>query len=111
MTNIHEFVREVINTCAFSSFVKEIEILTFDMPVIKLRAYIDKNIFIEVFYNSETGKTSFALIKNGSRVYGVDNTKGWHMHPFKNPEEHEFCNPVSFKEFHNTIEETIKQWA
>ena len=44
--------------------------------------------FIDTFYNEHTGTTAFALIRQGSRAFGADNTGGWHIHPFADPSQH-----------------------
>ncbi len=108
--SIFEFSKEVIDTCALTDFVKDLEILIFDEPVAKLRAHIDKNTFIETFFNSDTGKYSFALIKNNTRIFGIDNTKDWHIHPFESPEAHLPFHSISFKDFVEAIEENKSKW-
>ncbi len=61
--------------------------------------------FIEVFYNTATGKVSFALIREGNRIYGKDNAKsGWHMHPKDAPDTHVPCQPVTFSQFLAEVE-------
>jgi hypothetical protein len=66
---------------------------------------VQGEMFIDVFYNAVTDKTSIALIKAGQRVYGVDNAKmGWHKHPFDVPERHISCLPVTFAEFLTDVE-------
>lgn len=108
--NIFKFSKEVIDTCAITDFVKDIETLVFEEPVVKYRLHIDDGTFIETFFNSETGKYSFALIKNKTRIYGIDNTKGWHKHPFDNPALHLPFHLISFKEFIEILEENGTRW-
>lgn len=55
---------------------------------ISLRVEISTGGFVDVFYNEQTGTTAFALIREGRRVFGADNTGGWHVHPFVDPEGH-----------------------
>ena len=37
----------------------------------------------------QPGTTAFALIHQGQRIFGADNTGGWHIHPFAAPERHD----------------------
>ena len=45
------------------------------------RAELNPDTFVAVYFNSLTGKTSYALIHHGQRVAGYDNYKFWHYHP------------------------------
>jgi hypothetical protein len=70
-----------------------------DIPVVRrltstfinLRVDVASGGFMDVFYNEQTGTTAFALIRQGQRVFGADNTGGWHVHPFAAPDRH---NPL-----------------
>lgn len=105
-----EFSREAI--CLFSKygFIKSIEIQLLDEPVAKIRADIDADTFIVVFYNAETSRYSYVLIKDNKRIFGIDNARGWHIHPFENPESHLETNPVSLAEFLETLAFNTKAW-
>lgn len=59
--------------------------------ILELRAYIDKESFIEVYANSITGKKSFALISEDRRITGYDNYRFWHYHPPDKPDDHIPC--------------------
>ena len=73
---------------------------------ISLRVGISTGGFIDVFYNEQSGTTAFALIREGSRVFGADNTGGWHVHPFADPDDH---SPLSgVMSFHDFVEEIEK---
>ncbi len=62
--------------------------------------------FIDAFFNQETGTTAFALIRDDKRIFGADNTGGWHLHPFENPEEHRaLANAMTFADFVQAVEE------
>ena len=37
----------------------------------------------------------FALIQNSKRIFGYDNLKEWHYHPYENPSEHILCDKPS----------------
>jgi len=52
------------------------------------------------FTNEQTGTTAFALIRQGQRVFGADNTGGWHIRPFATPGHYEpLSDPLSFADF------------
>jgi len=56
---------------------------------------------MEVYVNGITGKKSFALIKNEKRIWGYDNYRYWHHHPFKNPDTHIPCSEPSLEKIAN----------
>jgi hypothetical protein len=58
---------------------------------LRFRITINEDMLIDVYFNEETQRTDYALIHRGERVYGVDNLKGWHYHPFQAVEEHLPC--------------------
>ncbi len=59
-----------------------------NMLRLKVRIYIAVSFFMDVFYAVRTQKISFALVKKGKRIFGIDNLDGWHFHPFGKPEDH-----------------------
>ena len=72
---------------------------------ITLRISIVSGGFIEAFHNEQTDTTAFALIREGRRFFGADNTGGWHVHPFSDPTRHDpLAAPLSFTEFVDEIE-------
>lgn len=98
---------EVQQACYTSLIVSYVEEVLVDADLLKVRVYLTEgNLFIEVFYNCVTDKTSFALIQAGRRVYGADNAKmGWHKHPFDAVNRHIPCPPVTFVEFLTDVED------
>jgi hypothetical protein len=105
-----ELYGHIVQACAASTLVTGIELLVLEAPVLKLRAHVGTLAFMEVFFNEETGKTSFALIKGGQRVFDADNTRGWHLHPIDNPETHWPCAPMSFDSFLQQVERERDTW-
>jgi len=63
---------------ALSSDPQVVKIVSFET---KFRAYYTENLFLDVFYNEETGRYDFALIYNNDRVLGWDNAPH-HKHEF-----------------------------
>lgn len=106
-----ERYRDILATSAQSAIITGIELLLLEEPVLKLRAHVSTLAFVEVFSNTATGKTSFALIQNRRRIFGADNTRGWHVHPFDNPENHHPCEAMCFESFLQHLEAHKAQWG
>ncbi len=84
-----------------------------DIPVVRrltptsinLRVNLTTGSFIDAFYNEQTGTMAFTLVRQGRRVFGADNTGGWHVHPFADPDRHDpLPDAMSFAEFVAEIE-------
>jgi hypothetical protein len=72
---------------------------------ITLRLDVSTGGFVDAFYNEQTGTLGFALVRDAQRVFGADNTGGWHVHPFADPDRHEpLSGAMSFAEFVAEIE-------
>jgi len=78
-----------------------------------VRITFQQDLFIDIYANSETGRKDFALIHKNERIYGIDNLKGWHYHPFGEVGKHVPCEEPSVKEvfenMKNIIEIPIKE--
>jgi len=73
---------------------------------INLRVPITTGGFVDAFYNEQTGTMAFAFIRLGQRVFGADNTGGWHVHPFAGPGRHDpLPEPMTFAAFVVEIEQ------
>lgn len=74
----------------------------------KIRVYFNQEGFVEIFYAQKSAKFSFALILKQERVFGIDNSRGWHIHPLDNPGKHEPIEEpdlnLCFKFIHETID-------
>jgi hypothetical protein len=67
---------------------------------INLRINVTMGGFIDAFYNAYTGTVAFAWIYRGQHAFGTDNTGGWHIHPFEDPEYHKALSaPMTFADF------------
>ena len=108
--NVEEFETSIISICSKSLAVKGTAILTFSFTWIKIRTYLTDGSFVDISYNQETGKTTFAQIRDDRRAFGADNKKGWHWHPYEDPQRHDFTNAeIAFDEFLKRVEETISK--
>jgi hypothetical protein len=105
-----ELYGRIVQACAESALVTGIELLVLEAPVLKLRAHVGTLAFVEVFFNEETGKTSFALLRDEQRMFGADNTRGWPLHPIDTPETHRPCAPMSFDSFLRQVEREQHTW-
>lgn len=105
----HHFLREIIERCVVSEIVTTYESHIDEDIILKMRISLVNDAFIDLFYNSRNGKTSFALIKDRCRIYGADNALpiGWHIHPFGNPDAHVPSEAVTFRWFLETIERQL----
>ncbi len=101
-----EFEQQIFAVAMVSS-ICDIPIVCRLTPTsINLRVNVTTGGFIDAFYNEQTGTTAFALIRQDRRVFGADNTGGWHIHPFANPDRHDSLpNAISFAEFVAEVEQ------
>ncbi len=102
-----EFATRVAGACQASPIVQSYSVSIQDNVLVKVRADLRPDLFVDVFYNAVTGKTSFALIRSSVRLYGVDNTTSWHVHPFEDPDSHQTCPPMEFEVFLQRVEEWL----
>ncbi len=105
-----EFSKYTINSCSEYSFIQSIEIQLIDEPIVKIKAVISNDVFINIFYNAETKKYSFALIKEGRRIFGIDNARNWHIHPFENPDNHLKTTNTSLLDFLKILASHKNKW-
>jgi len=102
---LEAFEAQVTSACAAASIVIGVSIVASGVTWIRLRAHLADGTFADAFYNEATGKTAFALIKNERRIFGADNTGGWHWHPFDAPDSHQPTdNAVTFEVFLSQVE-------
>ena len=67
-----------------------------------MRLIISSCFFVDIYYNTRTVRFDFSLIQGTSRVFGYDNLKTWHYHPYGRPEEHVYCAEP-------TLEQIVKE--
>jgi len=83
--NATDFAKDIIDTSVASKIVKTLNIEILENTVVKSRIILIGKSFIDVYYNHENEKTSFALIGDEKRIFGADNLDFWHIHPFEIP--------------------------
>lgn len=77
--------------------------------IVEARARITEKVFIEVYFNSLTDKKSFSLIKDSQRIFGYDNYKYWHIHPFEDATKHIPCEEPSIEAVVKETRQVINQ--
>lgn len=103
-----QFTQTVRRACDESDLVVSYNVRILDNTILKVRAFLALEAFIDVYFNPVNSNCSFALVRGDQRIYGADNAFiGWHLHPFEEPESHQPCGEVSFGEFLEMVEE----WA
>jgi hypothetical protein len=107
--SVDEFEEEVIEICSTSSVVRNIASPILGSDWCSIRAYLADDSFVDAFYNQKTGKTAFAQVREGRRIFGADNRKGWHWHPYEDPSQH-IASPgaITFEEFLGKVEQALK---
>ena len=76
---------------------------------LKMRIVLSPDMFIDVFYGVSKKRIDFALIKAADRVFGIDNLRGWHRHPFGEVEQHEAIEEPTLEEIFLEIERVTKE--
>jgi replicative DNA helicase len=66
-------------------FVQSVDVET-EAIVVRGRVLLERNRFLQVCFNEETGTTAFALIEDQQRIWGVDydDLRGGHIHSVVN---------------------------
>ena len=75
--------------------------------ILEIRIFFTPDLFMESYFNSITGKKSFALVESGKRIWGYDNYRYWHHHPIENPESHIPCNEPSLRKIVDEVQKVI----
>ena len=81
--NAREFEHQIRDLCANSSIVMRVIVLTESIDHTQLRLFLTDLSFIDVYYHQISGKTAYTQIRNDERIFGADNKKGWHWHPYE----------------------------
>jgi hypothetical protein len=100
-----EFEKQVYSVAIASPFCHVPVVVRLTPAAIKLRIEVVTGGFIDAFYNEQTGTTAYAFIRQERRIFGADNTGGWHVHPFMDPLRHDpLARSMSFEEFVKAVE-------
>ena len=107
---VEDFITEVESAVKGQFASYEIEILLQTEKSFKANIHLQKRVFIAVRYNARNERTDFALIKNEQRIFGYDNLKEWHYHPYSDPSEHVPCDQPSIDKIVSDIKEAY-DWS
>jgi hypothetical protein len=105
--DISQFLLLLLEGLSTLHFVEKVDIQT-EVFVLKGRAILKKNRFLQIYFNECTGTTTaFALIEENRRIWGIDcdNMRGWHSHPLENPETHHSTNKKTIEEIIGMLSE------
>lgn len=75
---------------------------------LKTRIELGASRYVDVFFREETQRIDYALIVAGTRVFGLDNLKGWHYHPLGDTDQHIPCPEPTPEEALKQIRQTLK---
>ncbi|KXA89111.1 hypothetical protein AKJ61_03505 [candidate division MSBL1 archaeon SCGC-AAA259B11] len=100
--NPEEFSSLIIDICAEKDVVEDFDLEIHENVVVRAEISLSKG-FVNVYRNFVTDKIAFAWIVDEKRIYGADNTGGWHVHPLENPSGHVGSEPISLKKFVNEV--------
>ena len=104
-----EFERQVYAVAAASPICGVPLLRRLTPTSVNLRLDIVTGDFIDVFFNEQTYTLAYAVIRDGKRIFGADNTGGWHTHPWQRPTSHESLpEPMSFDTFVGAIERWLQ---
>lgn len=93
--NVEAFLSEVEASLKNHFTGYEIQFLIRTPKSLKANIHLDKNLFIALRFNARNGRMDFALIQNNKRIFGYDNLKRWHYHPYENLSRHIICDKPS----------------
>lgn len=108
--DVSQFLVSLLHALSTLDFVKKVDFQT-EVFVLKGRVILEKNRFLQVYFNEITKTIAFALIEDDKRIWGIDfdNTRGWHLHPLGNSEEHHEINSMTIEEIIDTFKKVW--WA
>lgn len=104
--DVGRFLLSLLEGLSKLDFVANVDIHT-EVFILKGRASLDKNRFLQIYFNGLTGTTAFALVEKEKRIWGIDydNLRGWHLHPLENPETHSEITPKTIEEIISFVSE------
>lgn len=102
---LEAFEKIIFAVARRSPLCDEPSIVSVGEETIKIRIDLFPGRWIEAYYNQRTQTTAYVLIRDEKRIFGADNTGGWHIHPFDDPVRHDpLAAPLSFADFMSEIE-------
>jgi hypothetical protein len=71
---LEEFEKQVLSTCLRSPIIASVAVSGSGITWLRLRVYLVNGSFIEAYCNESVGRVAFALVQEGRRILGADNT-------------------------------------
>lgn len=106
-----EFLAEVEAALHRQAIPYRPETLMLSAKSLKVNFHLGERLFLAVRYNARNGRIDFALIHNEKRIYGCDNLKSWHYHPYENPALHIPCEQPAIEGLIQEIRSLIEQMS
>ena len=108
--DVNTFTSDLLSELARLDFVERVELET-EAIIVRGRAYLHEDMFVEVYFNESTNTTAFALIKERDRIWGIDRDaiRGWHEHPIQNPKSHVEMRPVTIAQIISKLEAVYRK--
>ena len=72
------------------------------------RITIGEDTLIDIYFNPDTGRKDLSLIYKKERIYGFDNLREWHYHPYKEPSKHISCEEPKVEDVFKEMEKIIR---
>ena len=106
--DVSQFLFSLLNGLSGLDFVEKVDFKN-EVFILKGRASLQGNRYLQVYFNELTGTTAFALIEKGKRIWEIDfdNMRGWHLHPFGEPATH---HSIGEKTVQDIVKELSKVW-
>ncbi len=76
---------------------------------LKANVHLHHGYFIALRYNARNGRIDTALIRENQRIFGYDNLKTWHFHPYENPTDHISCEPPTMEKIISEIKKVYER--
>jgi len=103
-----QFIADALSAAKAFPWIKRVDPKKMG-KVARLRLWLNSD-FIDVYYNAQTGSTSYAYIQGDQRLFGANNMKiGWHLHPFGQSDIHRPIQPISIGEFLQLLEDELRE--
>ncbi len=108
--DVESFLSSLLEALADRPFVRSVDLET-EATVVRGRVLLEKDRFLQVYFNGETGTTAFALIEEEQRIWGIDydDLRGWHIHPVGHPDQHRDIDPMPPSEVVEALEDAWEQ--
>ncbi len=108
--DVKAFLSELLSALAEVDLVEDVALRT-EGFIVSGRAFLKREMFLQVYFNESTGTLAFALIRQQERIWGIDkdNIRGWHIHPLEDPGKHLEIHPMSVSEIVERLTEVLEE--